>query len=56
MERKKSDQELEDILEKLNESEKHALRFGLIPKNKTPDEMTGKDVARLMELNPKKSF
>ncbi len=56
MKRNKSDEELEDILEKLNKSEKHALRFGLLPKNKTPDDMTGKDMARLMKLNPKKSF
>lgn len=56
MERTKSDKELEDILEKLNDKEKHALRFGLLPEEKTPEEITEKDMARLMKLNPKKHF
>lgn len=56
MKRNKTNKELEDILEKLNKKEKHALRFGLLPKNKTPNDLTGKDMAKLMKLNPKKPF
>jgi len=51
-ERTKTDEELKEIIESFNESELHGLMFGLLPESKTP-KLTGKDVARLMELNPK---
>lgn len=56
MERNKTDEELEDLLETLDEGERHALRFGLLPEKKAPDDLNGRDVARLMRLNPEKSF
>ena len=51
--RTKTDEELKAIIDTYNESELTGLMFALIPASKTPDDLTGKDVARMMELNPK---
>lgn len=53
MERTKTDEELQKILESYNENELHGLKLGLLPLEKTPENLSGKDVARLMEMNPK---
>lgn len=52
-ERTRSDEELKDIISNYNESELTGLMFGLLPYDKTPHDLTGKDVARMMELSPK---
>ena len=54
MKRKKSDKELQKILEKLTEGEKHALRYGLLPKEKIPENLTQEEFKKLMKMNPKK--
>jgi len=49
--RKKTDQELKEILKRLNKSERHGLVFGLLPADKIPTgELSPEDVARLIEL------
>lgn len=53
MERKKTDEELRKILDSFDENELHGLKVGLLPLKKTPENLTGKDAARLMEMNPK---
>lgn len=51
--RTKTDEELKAIIESYNESELTGLMFGMLPNDKTPKDLTNKDVARMMELNPK---
>lgn len=53
MERTKTDEELKKILESYDEDELHGLMFGLLSHDKTPKDLTGKDVAKLMRMNPK---
>ena len=49
--RKKTDQELKEILKRLNKSERHGLVFGLLPADKIPvGELSPEDAARLIEL------
>ena len=50
--RTKTDEELKEILKTYNDNELAGLMFGLLPANKTPP-LSGKDTARLMEMNPK---
>ena len=51
--RTRSDAQLKAIIDKYNESELRGLMFGMLPADKTPDDLTNKDVSRMMELNPK---
>lgn len=50
-ERTRTDDELKAIIETYNESERFGLNFALLPAAKTPEDMTGKDVARMMRLS-----
>jgi len=51
--RMRTDDELKAIIDTYNESELTGLMFGLFPYDKTPQELTNHDCARMMELNPK---
>jgi len=51
--RTRTDEELQAIIDTYNESELTGLMFALLPASKTPDDLTGPDVARMMELSPK---
>lgn len=51
--RTRSDAELKAIIDTYNESERTGLMFGMLPFEKTPQDLSNKDVARMMELNPK---
>lgn len=54
MTRKKRDEELGEILGRLDDNELFGLKFGMLPAGKIkPGDLSSQDVARLMELNPK---
>lgn len=58
--RNHTDDELKQILNELDDGELHALKFGMLPVRYSPENtdkpLTGKDMARLMGLNPKGCF
>lgn len=56
MERTKTDEELEEILEHYDKNELKGLKFGLLPSEKTPENLSKNDVARLIELNSKADY
>lgn len=51
--RETDDERLQEILDELDEDELHALRAGMLPARYRDDELSGADVARLMELHGK---
>lgn len=50
-ERKKTDEELQEILDELDDNEMHALSMGMLP-SRYEGEVSGADVSRLMEMKP----
>jgi len=52
-ERTRTDAELREIVGSYNESELAGLMFCLLPRDKTPRDLSTADVVRMMELNPK---
>ena len=50
--RTKTDEELQAIVDTYNESELFGLKFGLLPHAKTPEDLTGQDVAVMMKMEP----
>jgi len=50
--RTRTDEELQAIIDTYNESEMFGLKFGMIPFAKTPEDLTGQDVARMMTMKP----
>ena len=51
MARTRTDEELQAIIDTYNESERFGIAFALLPAAKTPEDLTGQDVAKMMELN-----
>ncbi len=54
--RNKADQELKQIIEQMDDNETHALKFGMLPAQLEDKNMSNKDVARMMKLNPEGHF
>lgn len=54
--RNKSDEQIKEIIRYIDENEIHGLKFGMIPERLEDQNLTNKDVAQIMNLNPEGHF
>lgn len=53
MAERRSDEFLQKLVDELDDNEQHGLAFGMLPVRYLEHKLTGPEVARMMELNPK---